>query len=164
METLQELNEERKGFKTKGKDDITGQFDIDEFEKPNDTKNIKSVIQGKCEEIINKHKNLTKYHRLLLRQLNSIRTKYNQERREIELDEIKLNNTKGRNEKFTKDQLEVLINSKINSNLIDAINNIENEIKICESISKDHFLISEQLKTYNLTESSYQKYLRSNSL
>lgn len=164
MELLQKLNDERKDFKRKSSEDIVSQFDITDFEKPNDIKNVKATIQGKCQEIINKHKNLTKYHRLLLRQLCSLKERYKEERGKIELPEIKSNNEKKRGEKLTKDQLEVLINSKLDKEMINAIENIENEIHICEITSKDHYLISEQLKTYNLTESSYQKYIRSNAL
>jgi len=155
MGILQKFNEERKSYKREGKTDLTERYDISNLGSQATLNDIKK----KATEIADKNTELVKYHRILYRQKLELKEKYDEYRRSVELEEIKNNKSKKRTEQLTKDQLNVLIESKIPSEIIKAIKDTENEITISELISKNHLMVSEQLKNYNMSDTTQRRYV-----
>lgn len=157
MELLSRINDERAKYKTEGEGDPTAKFDLSKLGPTHDLPDIKN----KAAEILDKNIDLSKYQKMLYRHRGELQAEYDEQKKKIELDEIKKNKAKKRNEQLTKDQLGVLIDSKIDSELIKAMKNTENEIKICEIVSKNHATASQQLQNYNISDTTWRKYLHS---
>ena len=160
METISTTDEGRNDNPSRREVDQLDKFTLDQLK---DNAGIID-IRNKSIEIINKNNDLVRFQKKAYLKKYTTETLIKDARREFELNEINKNKLKTKPEQLTKDQLEVLIMSKIPSNLLNDLSKIENEISICEIISKNHNLVSDQLKNYNLSEVTRRKGLENNNL
>jgi hypothetical protein len=154
MEPIQESNEGREAVKRYRADELT-QFELLTLPENTDIK----LIRNKSVEIINKNIDLTKHQKELYKTKAKLNSKYKDERKIVEIAEINSNKLKEKKEQLTKDQLEVIVKSKISESLLKEIDLNESEINQCELISKNHNLVSKQLQNYNLSDSTYRKWM-----
>lgn len=138
----------------------TDEFDLDEIK---DGANLIDM-RNKTIEIVNKNIKLTKYLKGLYKKKAELDTTYELQKKEIERREIEANSRREKKERLQITELTNLIKSQIDPELISKIKHNENEISICEVTGKNHSLVSDQIKNYNISDTTFRKSINSNIL
>lgn len=159
MESIFGVDENRIG-NSQEREEPTNKFEITKLNVDSNLKDIKI----KSIEIINKNTELIKFQKKLRRDLFCKEEVYREKKEPIEVNLIKANKDKKRNEQYTKEQLSSMVDSQIDIELRKDIRKLRFEIEQCEITGRNHFLVSEQIKNYNISESAWNKYLNSNNV